>query len=261
MQGLAKYLIPLLVVLGVAEADPGASDDSKKVVHVFVALCDNLNQGIVPVPPELGNGQSPRTNLYWGALYGVKTYFKSANGWNLVSAEQNPRDGVLERCIFLSRDSGVIVIADAYDGKEIRQTIEDFISSAAGLRNDSVVIDESTVACGGMAQLLAYVGHNGLMEFSVPSYTGVKDSISRETIILACASKPYFAKAIDSAGAHPLLWTTGLMAPEAYTLLAAIEAWAAGKPDDSVRVRAAEAYSRYQECSLRAAKSLLVTGW
>ena len=43
------------------------------VVHVVVALCDNEHQGIVPVPATLGNGQDPRNNLYWGALYGVRT--------------------------------------------------------------------------------------------------------------------------------------------------------------------------------------------
>ncbi len=51
---------------------------SQKTVHVYVALCDNIHQGIVPIPKDLGNGQSPRTNLYWGALYGVKTYFTNS---------------------------------------------------------------------------------------------------------------------------------------------------------------------------------------
>lgn len=27
-----------------------------KTIHVFVALCDNANQGVVPVPEGLGNG-------------------------------------------------------------------------------------------------------------------------------------------------------------------------------------------------------------
>jgi len=47
-------------------------------VHVFVALADNKNQGIVPVPARLGNGQDPANNLYWGAAFGVKTFFKRA---------------------------------------------------------------------------------------------------------------------------------------------------------------------------------------
>ena len=39
------------------------------VVHVVVALCDNKNQGIVPVPKSLGNGQcgvAAARRLFWG---------------------------------------------------------------------------------------------------------------------------------------------------------------------------------------------------
>ena len=49
---------------------------AQKVVHVFVALCDNKNQGIVPVPEKIGNGQDANLNLYWGCGYGVRTFFK-----------------------------------------------------------------------------------------------------------------------------------------------------------------------------------------
>ncbi len=57
-----------------------------KVIHVFVALCDNQHQGIVPVSKVLGNGKDPKNNLYWGAAYGVKTYFKSkTTDWNLLT--------------------------------------------------------------------------------------------------------------------------------------------------------------------------------
>jgi hypothetical protein len=31
-------------------------DKRFKIVHVFVALCDNDHQGIVKVPPKIGNG-------------------------------------------------------------------------------------------------------------------------------------------------------------------------------------------------------------
>jgi len=36
----------------------------QKTIHVFVALCDNEFQGIVPVPESLGNGKKYQTNLY-----------------------------------------------------------------------------------------------------------------------------------------------------------------------------------------------------
>ena len=54
------------------------------VVHVIVALCDNENQGIIQVPEHLGNGQDPNLNLYWGAIYGVRTFFARQGGWTRI---------------------------------------------------------------------------------------------------------------------------------------------------------------------------------
>ena len=48
-------------------------DTSNKTIHVLVALCDNKYQGIVPVPPKIGNGQDPDNNLYWGCAFGVRS--------------------------------------------------------------------------------------------------------------------------------------------------------------------------------------------
>lgn len=33
---------------------------AQKTIHVYVALCDNVYQGIVPVPKAIGNGDDPR---------------------------------------------------------------------------------------------------------------------------------------------------------------------------------------------------------
>ena len=50
-----------------------AATNSIPVIHVFVALADNVNQGIVSVSASLGNGDNPASNLYWGAAFGIKT--------------------------------------------------------------------------------------------------------------------------------------------------------------------------------------------
>jgi hypothetical protein len=42
--------------------------------------------------------------------------------------------------------------------------------------------------------------------------------------------------------------------------LAAVEAWLDDSDVDVIRSRAAEAYHRYQQCGLNAARKLLVTG-
>ena len=114
---------------------------------------------------------------------------------------------------------------------------------------------------GGGAQLITYIGHDGLMDFQPTSVSHKHDEEKRDAIILACASKNYFADALRPTGARPLLWTTNLMAPEAYVLSAAIDGWLNKETDEQIRLRAAKAYNRYQNCGLQSANKLFATGW
>jgi hypothetical protein len=129
---------------------------------VFVALADNQNQGIVPVPAKLGNGLDAANNLYWGAAMGVKTFFARSSDWSLVKCGEKPKAEILERCVFAYRKAEIYLIADAYRGDAIRQTILDFFDAAAGGH-----AEETTVQAGshplklmtrGGANLVAYVG-------------------------------------------------------------------------------------------------------
>lgn len=242
-----------------------AALNNVSVIHVFVALCDNVNQGIVPVSAALGNGDNPATNLYWGAAYGVKTFFSKSKDWEVVSQAKNPGATVLERVVFKHRQRELYMVADAYQGKEIRKTTVDFLDSAAGRVGQTIRVKtrngDVDLHTHGSADLVAYIGHNGLMDFALPTSPTGRDQRGRRAIILACASKQYFDKALLQTGATPLLWTTHLMAPEAYVLSAAIDGWANKESDEAVRVRAAKAYHEYQNCGLRAADRLFATGW
>src|SRR5882757_8911186 len=91
------------------------------VIHVFVALCDNVNQGIVPVSASLGNGDNPKTNLYWRAGFGVKTFFLRNKDWELVNETNNPAPSILERLMFRHKATNTMLVADAYRGREIAQ--------------------------------------------------------------------------------------------------------------------------------------------
>ena len=236
-------------------------ENNIKTIHVFVALCDNENQGIVPVPSKLGNGQDPRSNLYWGALYGVKSHFKNSKDWTLVETLKPESSKILERLLFKHKNSNTYMLADAYDGKFIKQTTIDFLEATAG-RNELLISHNSVnLNFGGNAELLAYVGHDGLMEFNVEGNFTPKDNTKRDAIILACISKTYFKPYAEKTKANPLVWTTGLMAPEAYTLKAAIDGWILDETDLQIRERAAQAYHKYQKCGINGARRLLVTGW
>jgi hypothetical protein len=246
-------------------AIPSVAKPSPRIVHVFVALADNQHQGIIPVPPALGNGQDPQRNLYWGAAYGVKTYFRASQDWELVWSGRGTKDAILERCVFNSRLNDVYLIADAYEGSQIKLAVTDFLSSAAGVAREKVSFkirsEEVSMAIAGDANLVVYVGHDAFMDFQIPPISGTRGQKPRQTIILACASKSFFAPYIRQTGAEPLLWTTGLMAPEAYTLKAALDGWIAHEDDEAIRQRAAQAYDKYQKCGARAALRLFATTW
>ena len=238
-----------------------AAANSIPVIHVFVALADNVNQGIVPVSASLGNGDNAATNLYWGAAFGIRTFFTKNKDWELISVTPNPSTTILERCIFKHRRASLLMVADAYRGKEISQTTMDFLEAAAGKPGEHLKIGEVQFHTGGSADLVAYIGHNGLMDFKLPSHPKRRDDRERRAIILACASKYYYSPALQQSGATPLLWTTNLMAPEAYVLSAAIDGWMKKETDEQIRLRAADAYHKYQNCGVRAARGLFATGW
>ena len=217
----------------------------------------------MPVPAGIGNGQNPKNNLYWGAGYGVKSFFNKSSEWKLVSSRSTPpKKNILERLLFKHRSKKIYMLADAYDGQFIKQTTIDFLNASAGKKDLPIINGADTLYFGGASDLLAYIGHDGLMDFSLQgSFTGANNDKKRQTIILACYSKNFFSSHLKQTGALPLIWTTGLMAPEAYTLHDAIHSWVENKSREDIRLAAAQAYSKYQKCSLKAAKNLLVSGW
>lgn len=259
----AAFLFPLMLLFNCA---PTAAQDNVRVVQVFVALADNHYQGIVPVPEKLGDGDAPASNLYWGAAYGVKTFFRASVDWEMVKCTPGPNAAILERCIFLHRGDHVYLVADAYEGKRIRDAVTDFLSAAAGVKAETLQLKSKewseSIRAGGGSDLVAYVGHDAFMDFQLTAtIAGPPEKNPRRTIVLACASKAYFAPYLEKTGAEPLLWTTGLMAPEAYTLKAALDGWVVNENGEAIRKRAAQAYDKYQMCGLRAAERLFTTGW
>jgi hypothetical protein len=259
------FCLALLVSLCCFPGLPACGQSSPKTVHVFVALADNKNQGIVPVAAKLGNGEDAEHNLYWGAAYGVKTFFSRSRDWQRLDCRPGPKVEILERCIFRHRKQNVFLVADAYRGIQIKQAITDFLNAAAGNAPERLAVQVGpqslSLTVAGGANLVAYVGHEGFMDFQLPTLPAGQASSSRQAIVLACVSKSYFAAALHATGAQPLVWTTGLMAPEAYTLKSALDGWMLGESNEQVRERAAAAYHQYQKCGLNAARRLLVTGW
>ena len=245
------------------------------VVHVVVALCDNENQGIVKVPAQLGNGQDPKNNLYWGAMYGVKSFLTARAGWKQVKArwtEARTRPGkILDRVVLQRRmlrgrrEIEIYVVAEAWDGSQIRSATMRYLRFAGGHAPEEVTVETSrgmkTLKAGGAAHLVCYVGHNGFMDFQfrrTPAPASAAEP--RSAVALCCKSRDHFLKPLRRAGAEPLALTTGLMAPEAYVLDALIRSWAAGDGPEQILSKAAVAYNTHQKCGVDAARRLFSTG-
>lgn len=274
---MIKYLIPLIAIFSIiicnSKTKNSALDSEKsiiinetkfdtlnKTIHIFVALCDNKYQGIVPVPAKIGNGQDPDNNLYWGCGFGIRTYFKKSKEWKLLKTEK--LDNIrLERLIFKNTSKNFYLVADAYDGQFIEQCTKEFLLSNAGMLNETIKVNNTTIGIYGNAKLNAYIGHDGLMDFKLNEKFENIDAKKRDCVILACKSKQYFAPHLLSTKSNPIVWTTGLMCPEAYTVHDAISGFINNDSDEKIRNRAAMAYSKFQKCSLKSAQNLLVTGY
>ena len=238
----------LLAPAVTAQANEHVNESANKTVHIIVVLADNANQGIVPVPDKLGDGMNPRTNLYWGALYGVKTHFRRQNSITTLPSKNTPLPkNVLEQIDFLlkTENGNISIHAEAWRGDRMAAAIRSFYDNINKPDGSGLVV---------------FVGHNGLMDTFVPAPLPLsgqpKYGKNKDAMILACFSDRYFTPTLNNLGARPALMTQGLMAPEAYSLLPAIKAWAAEKPVNDIRKSAAAGYAKYQKIPLRNAERL-----
>lgn len=233
-----------------------------KTIHVFVALCDNQFQGIVPVPQKLGNGKDPKNNLYWGAAYGVKSFLKyKTKDWNLIKTIKSTNPNILERVLFKHKSKDVYLLADAYDGEQIKNCTIDFLKVTNHQNKEIIYYNSNQLPFGGSSDLVAYIGHDGLMEFNVIVNYQKITTDKKDTIILSCFSKAHFSDELQKANANPILWTTHFMAPEAYTLKAAVDGWLNSEKLSQIKENAAQAYHKYQKCGIKGARNLFTYGF
>jgi hypothetical protein len=207
-----------------------------KTVAVFVALCDNATQGIVPVPAKIGDGNKPEANLYWGCSDGFSGCFRASKVWKLQRKEIPEDKRILERLVYLHDSGNIEVTAEAWRGSEIKACLTAF----------------EVALVSGNHDLCAYIGHNVLMDGAV-SPPEKKAAKPTDAIVLCCISDRYFKDRLTNLGAKPVLLTTQLMYPGAFLLRDGLPVWAKGRPETEIRQVAATAYARNQKISSKAA--------
>lgn len=252
-----KFLIAFLLV-GFSSSLLRAED---KVIHLFVALCDNETQAIAKVGAKIGNGDDPENNLYWGCSDGAQKIFGRSKLWKKIEEHKpqaaDPKSPILRRTIFQHKKTKTILIAEAYQGKLMKSCLQDYLDSSAGSHTPEIEVKawKRKIKGGSASKLTCFIGHNGLMEHPV---TAEKAEVQPEldTITLCCISHSYFKPYFEAAKTRPIVQTKSLMYPGAFILHDVIEGWLIGETRNQLRTRAAKAYAKNQKIKLAGGYSI-----
>ncbi len=233
------------------------------VVHALVPLCDNVNQGIVPVAEHLGRGRDLRGNLYWACGHGMKAYFKNRHGWRHVQSDSIDSDVILERSVFVKtfpNRAKVYLVCDAYAGDQMKPCLENYFAYLSGKFYSELPLKNDTIPFRGGADLIVFNGHNGLMDMGL-DVAQVRKASYKEGMSISCSSNYFFQEYYALTGSHPLVHTTGLLYPGAFIVDDVLTQWAQLKDPEKCRVAAGEAYHREMKCGRRGGINLFKGGW
>lgn len=232
------------------------------VVHAYIPLCDNIHQGIVPTTATLGDGMNLKSNLYWATSGGTKAYFKKQSDWSLIYDVFDLDTNVLERVVFKKKypQTTVYLVADAYRGDRMEETVNDFMASISGNRHQTILLNDSThVLAAGHADLFIFNGHNGLMDnITVKRWINTTEKRS-DVVMNSCLSYGYLQYEFMYAGGYPLVRSKSLLYPGAYVLDQIIDDWVAGKDEKEICLKAGLTYCQKHDCG--AGTKVYKSGW
>jgi len=234
------------------------------VVEVHVPLCEKSI--IACGNAKLGDGDNPATNLYWSTTPGFGEWFaRKGSGWKrvLATTTQTGDPDVLALHVYrrtmatppawqrrgAPKRFELDVVIHAWRGKAIDRALAAYADDVSGKGTRAVKLADGELVAGGAAQLVAFVGHNRLMDlerFDWPT----PGATAKGTIAIACDTAPYMKKQVSAPTRVPLLMTSDLLFANAAPLEAAVLAFASGAGYAQIRRDAATAYAGVRKRSV-----------
>ena len=248
-----KALLLVAALAGVARADDldaltdrviaDLADGKPLRVVVHVPLCDSSI--IACGNAKLGDGDNPATNLYWSTTPGFGEWFaRKGSGWKRVRSATGDGDVLAE--LDYTRE---VTAPPAWRerGAPKRFAIELSIKGWRGKAIDHALATFAADATGGSdAQIVAWVGHNRLMDLDSFDWPAAGKR-TQGAIAIACETEPYMKGKLPAV---PLLMTDDFLFANAAPLEAAVLAFAAGGGYAQIRRDAAAAYAGVQGSTL-----------
>ena len=232
------------------------------VVMAHVPLCDNrvLHCG----NKHMGDGDAPMTNLYWNTDEGFLGWFgRKKSGWTAVSIESSGApDDVLDARVWHRRFAptaawrsrgvkdpfDVYIVVWAWRGIDIDQTLAAYLDDVYGDTARTITLaDHTQLAAGGASTIVAWVGHNRLMDVAPIDWKARAANSSTRTrgvIAEACQTAPYMAADVSSPTRVPLLMTNDFLFAGAHAFEGVVTAFGRGGSLAEIRALATEQYAQ-----------------
>jgi hypothetical protein len=237
------------------------------VVEVHVPLCDSSI--IACGNAKLGDGNNPATNLYWSTTPGFGAWFvRRGSGWKRVLKQTAADSGdpdvlavhVYRRTVAAPaawRRAGaparfeIDLVIHGWRGTAIDRALAAYAADVSGQRARTLTLaDGTTLDAGGAAQIVAWVGHNRLMDLDTFAWPAPAET-PKGAIAIACLTADYMEKPVSAPTRVPLLMTRDFLFANAAPLEATVLAFAAGGGYAKIRLDAATAYAGVQKREVR----------
>jgi hypothetical protein len=234
------------------------------VIQVHVPLCDN--RVLACGNRKLGDGDRPDGNLYWATDGGFVGWFgRRGSGWTPVALAADARrpDDVLDLRVWHRRVAAagawrargaraaldVYVVAFAWRGTAIDAGLAAYLDDLYGDAARPIALaDGTTLDAGAGAAIVAWVGHNRLMDVDPIDWRARAAAMPatarpRGVIAEACQTAPYMAEGVSSATRVPLLMTNDFLFAGAHAFEGVVTAFARGGDLAAMRRAAAVQYA------------------
>lgn len=241
--------------------------------HLTVTLHVGLTDG-EGKPSKFTNGNDPRTNLCWGALYGVDTHMANAAGWRRIYGDRGDGARIIRRSVFARRVTAsaewvaagvdqsfdVYVLANAWPSSRLRDAMSQPIRDACADGPVVITHDGMSLAFGSASCMVGYLGPNAMADAYWDPFEACKSGgHSRIGLFyLSSMSAVYLYDSAVRHGFYPVLFARLPIVPEAYLFDGMMQALLQGELDKGFLDSAASAYAKYQKSIPReSAESML----
>ncbi len=237
------------------------------VVEVHVPLCESTI--IACGNKKLGDGNNPDTNLYWSTTPGFGEWFaRRGSGWKRMLKQTAASSGDVDILAVLVYRRSVTapaawkkrgapakleidIVVHGWRGTAIDRALAAYAADVSGSIARTLTLDDgSTLDAGGAAQIVAWVGHNRLMDVDTFQWP-TPGTMTKGAIAIACHTAAYMEESVPSATRVPLLMTRDFLFANAAPLEATVLAFASGGSYATIRLDAATAYAGVQKREVR----------